>query len=51
MTAIKSTTAREDATIRVTISVNGEMVRTKKFEDYNEAMRYYSEKFINFRIA
>lgn len=44
-------TAGEVATIRIINSVNGEMVCMKKFEDYNEAMRYYSEKFSNFEMA
>ena len=43
--------AGEVATIRVTNSVNGEMVSMKKFEDYNEAMHYYSERFNNFKSA
>lgn len=41
-------TQGEVATIRVTNSVNGEMVLIKKFEDYDEAMDYYSEEFNNF---
>ena len=48
--AIEVTTG-EVATIRVTNSVNGEMVCAKKFEDYNEAMQYYSERFNNFKSA
>ena len=48
---VKVVTTGEVATIRVTNSVNGEMVCAKKFEDYNEAMQYYSERFNNFKSA
>lgn len=48
--AIEATTG-EVATIRVTNSVNGEMVHMKKFEDYNEAMNYYTERFNKLKSA
>lgn len=41
----------EVATIRVTNSVNGEMMRMEKFEDFTEAMNYYSEQFSNLKSA
>lgn len=41
----------EVATIRVTNSDNGKMVRMKKFDDFAEAMNYYCEQFNNLKSA
>lgn len=41
----------EAVTVRVTEGSTGEIVSSKRFEDYNEAMDYYSETFINFKSA
>lgn len=37
--------------VRVTNGSTGEIVRLKRFEDYDEAMNYYSEQFINLKSA
>lgn len=41
----------EAVTVRVTEGSTGEIVSSKRFEDYNEAMNYYSETFNNFKSA
>lgn len=41
----------EDATVRITQGITGQIVSSKRFEDYNEAMNYYSEKFNNLKSA
>ena len=35
----------EDATVQVTDGSTGQIVSLKRFEDYNEAMNYYSGRF------
>ena len=44
-------TTGEDATVRVTDGSTGQIVSSKRFEDYNEAMNYYSERFNNLKSA
>lgn len=41
----------EAATVRVTKGSTGQIISSKRFEDYNEAMNYYSEQFNNFKSA
>lgn len=47
---IEATTG-EDATVRVTEGSTGRIVSSKRFEDYNEALNYYSERFNNLKSA
>lgn len=44
-------TTGEAVIVRVTEGSTGEIVSSKRFEDYNEAMDYYSETFNNFKSA
>ena len=39
------------AIVRVTDGSTGQIVRPKRFEDYNEAMNYYREQFSNLKGA
>lgn len=39
------------AIVRVTNVSTGQIVRSKRFEDYNEAMNYYSAQFNNLKSA
>lgn len=41
----------EDAIVRVTEGSTGQIVSSKRFEDYNEAMNYYSGKLNNLKSA
>ena len=41
----------EAATICVTKSSTGQIISSKRFEEYNEAMNYYSGQFRNLKSA
>lgn len=41
----------EDAIVYVTVGSTGQIVSSRRFEDYNEAMNYYSGKFNNLKSA
>lgn len=41
----------EDATVRITEGSTGQIIISKRFEDYNEAMNYYSEQFNDLKSA
>lgn len=39
------------AIVRVTDGSTGQIISSKRFEDYNEAMDYYSEQFATLKTA
>lgn len=44
-------TTGEVATVSVSNGSTGQIIRLKRFEDYNEAMNYYSGQFSNLKSA
>ena len=44
-------TTGEVATVSVTNGSTGEIISSKRFEDYNDAMNYYSGQFNNLKSA
>ena len=44
-------TSGEVATVSVTNDSTGEIISSKRFEDYNDAMNYYSGQFNNLKSA
>jgi hypothetical protein len=47
---VRATTG-EVATVSVTNGSTGEIISSKRFEDYNDAMNYYSGQFNNLKSA
>lgn len=39
------------AIVRVTDGSTGQIISSKRFEDYNEAVNYYSEQFVTLKNA